>query len=913
MQKQIVILPLILFLGLFNLSAQPFALQWERTVMGDKENSFFKINASAVDANNCFYFTGAKDTSITSKSFLNKYNPDGSISFQTEYYSNPLWWTAAYAVTVDLNGNSFIAGFENIDDSLHLFIVNFNPQGNLLWTFKEPMFMDGNDPKRFEIILTTDSSGSLYYAYHNAALPGSQLKCGKLNLNGSLAWQNFLPQYYDGLVAFKMRSDNNLEVGISSSNRDSVSITLYDTSFTAVSNYKTFCVRGITSYIDEWNNTYCVIELFPIDWNNSDSQYVFKLDPGLNETWQLPISPASNATFMNGNGRHLNLLNDVGIYSIDSGGTVNWNNYVGNYLESVDVNTNGDAYVGYSVGGSRDLACFQVYDSSGTLKQGRCFSDYVYPKGALNGNSSYMSGMWQACCDHYGNQIVYYDSSFSDSVNYTNINYQHKMDLELKSLMDHDHNIIDMSRAVDTIIYSGYHGYPSLQVSKFDSSGILRWKKKVNITSNSYFNYTNSFIDANNNVYACGNSQGTVSYAQGFVVKISADGFHTYRYLYYDSVPGGRYSIYAVTADSFGNIYAGGLADTSNYPNYASDGVIIKFDSMLNCQWIRHITIRPTAAEQIDNLELRNNVLICSVNSVLSGAGQTFVCEYDTSGNPIWTHQVPIPYVAYSTTMKINSTGNITLAGISFPVNWYVISLDSAGNYLCDWHDTLSPADWNNRVVNLEVDDSDNSFVIGDISNGQTGNYCVRKIHNCNVEWTDSIIGFRGSGLSVLNNRVYATAFATNTDIAPVIIYDYNGVILFTDSIPGFQYLPSSIIAESNSFYTTSNLRTDTVGVIVSVRRYNNIMTNVALDKKNNIGLDVYPNPSSTYLIVSSAEKKLKEIKLYNASGQMVFSKNLTPDNYYRFDLPGTFSGQLFYIISDVDQSRYSGKVTIIR
>ncbi|MBK9525691.1 MAG: T9SS type A sorting domain-containing protein [Bacteroidetes bacterium] len=913
MQKQKVVLSLILFLSLFKLSAQPFALQWERTLMGDKENSNFRVNASAVDANNCFYFTGAKDTSVTSKSFLNKYNPDGSISFQTEYYPNSLGWSAAYAVTVDLNGNSFIAGFENIDDSLHLFIVKFNPQGNLLWTYKEPTYMDVNNPKRFEIILTTDSTGSLYYAYHNAALQGSQLKCGKLNLNGSIAWQNFLAQYYDGLVAFKMRSDNNLEVGISSSNRDSVSITLYDTSFNALSIYKTFCVRGITSYIDAWNNTYCVIELFQSIGTIPIHNIYINSILVLNEIWQLPISPASNVTWINGNGGHLNLLNDAGIYSIDSGGTVNWYNYIGNYLGSFDASVNGDAYVGYSVGGSHDFACFQVYDSSGTLKQLKCFLDFIYPVGALNGNSSYMSGMLQACCDHYGNQVVYYDSSFTDSVFYTNTNYQHKMDRELKSLTDHDHNIIDMCSAVDTIIYSGYYAYPSLQVSKFDSSGILRWKKKINFTSNSYFNYTNSFIDANNNVYACGNSQGIVSNTQGCVVKISADGLYTYRYLYYDSVPGGRYSINAVTADSFGNIYAGGVADTSNYPNYASDGVIIKFDSMLNCQWIRHITIRPTAAEQVDNLELRNNVLILSVHSVLSGVGQTFVCEFDTSGNPILTHQVSVPYVAYSTIMKINSIGNITLAGITIPANWYVVSLDSAGNYLCDWRDTLSPADWNNRVLNLVVDDYNNIFVIGDIFNGQTGNYCVRKFQNCNVEWTDSIIGFSGSGLSVLNNRVYASASATNTDMAPVTIYDSSGVILFRDSIPGFQYLPSSIIAESNSFYTTSNLRTDTVGVIVSVRRYNNLMTNVAQDKKNNIGLDVYPNPSSTYLIVSSAEKKLKEIKLYNVSGQMIFSKNLTPDNYYRLDLPGTFSGQFFYIITDVDQNRYSGKVTIIR
>ncbi|MBL0066925.1 MAG: hypothetical protein IPP38_18320 [Bacteroidetes bacterium] len=111
--------------------------------------------------------------------------------------------------------------------------------------------------------------------------------------------------------------------------------------------------------------------------------------------WQLPISTTSNATFMNGNGRHLYLLDDARIYKIDSSGTVNWNNYVGNYLGSFDVSVNGDAYVGYSIGGSRDLACFQVYDSSGTLKQVRCFLGFIYTVGALNGNSSYMSGMWQ--------------------------------------------------------------------------------------------------------------------------------------------------------------------------------------------------------------------------------------------------------------------------------------------------------------------------------------------------------------------------------------------------------------------------------------------------------------------------------------------------------------------------------------
>ncbi|MBL0066926.1 MAG: hypothetical protein IPP38_18325 [Bacteroidetes bacterium] len=75
------------------------------------------------------------------------------------------------------------------------------------------------------------------------------------------------------------------------------------------------------------------------------------------------------------------------------------------------------------------------------------------------------------------------------------------MDRELKSLTDHDHNIIDMCSAVDTIIYSGYYAYPSLQVSKFDTA-VFFVGKENQFHLNSYFNYTNSFIDANNNVYA---------------------------------------------------------------------------------------------------------------------------------------------------------------------------------------------------------------------------------------------------------------------------------------------------------------------------------------------------------------------------------------------------------------------------
>lgn len=914
MLKQKVILTIILSLILFKLSAQPFALQWERTLMGDKENSYFKANASAVDANNNFYFTGIKDTSNIFKSFLNKYNPDGSISFQAEYYSNPFWGNAAYAVTVDLNGNSFIAGFENRGNTLHLFVVKFDPLGNLLWTYSEPTTMNMNDPKRFEIILTTDSTGSLYFAYHNATYQNRQLKCGKLNFVGALAWQNFLPKYYDGFVAFKIRSDNMLELGISSSNKDSVSITLYDSSFSAITNYKTSCVRGITSYIDAWNDTYFVLELYPINWNDPNLHLVVKLDAALNVIWQLQVSPATNKTFINGNGSFLYLLNDSGIYSIDTSGIINWHNYIGNYLESLDVSLNGDVYVGYSSANAlHDFGCFQVYNSLGGLKQERCFIDYIYPLSALNNNSSYMSIMWQACCNLQGNQVIYYDSTFTDSTFYFNSNFQHKMDRELKSLMDHDHHIIDICSAVDTIIYSGYHGYPSLQVSKFDSSGILSWKKKINISHNSYFNYVNSFIDSNNNVYACGNSQGTVSSTKGFVVKISADGLVTNKYFFYDSVPSGKYYINTVTADSFGNIYAGGYADTSHFPNNSSDGVILKFDSLLNCQWIKHIKIIPAASEQINNLELRNNVLILTVNSNLSGSNQTFVCEYDTSGNPIWAHQVPIPYVAYSTLMKLNSNGYITLAGCSFPPKWYVVSLDSAGNYLCDWHDNFSPTDWNNRVANLVVDDNNNCFVIGNISNGQTGNYCVRKFQNCTLEWTDSISGFSGSGLSVLNNLVYASASAINTDMAPVKVYDYSGLVVFTDSIPGFQYQPSSILADSNSFYTTSNLRTDSLGVIISVRRNNNQITNVVKDRKINSGIDVYPNPSSTYLILSSTEIKLKEIIVYNSYGQMVLSQIFKPDNYFRLDLPVTFLGQFFYLVTDVEQNRYSGKITVIR
>jgi hypothetical protein len=898
-------------ISVINAFPQLFLLQWERTFRGHFQNAHFKIIGSATDLNNNFYFVGNKDTSISSKIFFFKYLPDGSLELYVEYfepYPNNL---QASTIITDPGGNIIVCGWRTRQQSTDLLMLKYDTLGNLIWQFSEPVTID-NNPDRLDVLITSDSAGAVYYAHYNAdSVYHYKLKCGKVNSNGNQVWLQYLSKNYDKLLAFKIRSDNKLEIAIGSINQDSILVSLYDTSFGLLNSYGRSYVVSKAAFIDEFDNTYLAAGYFDIFWGYSDTTIIIKLDPDLNERWTFKQNAWNSKDQLSGKGQHLYLFNENGLSRIDTSGFVSWQSLYGNSTESAAVSNSGDAYVSYSYNTSSSvIAVIEKFDSSGTMTQSRSYLNYIYPISVLNNNSSIMTGMSQGCCGHNGNQVVYFDSTFTDSVFYTNLNYQHKIDINFNSLTDHQHNIINFSRLVDTVIHSGYYAFPGLGISKFDTSGTLLWRKNLIGSTYGIINYRCSSVDINNNAYIVGQTPigGPPNYVDR-IIKISSDGLNTYQYLFYDSALSGRYEITSIATDQNGNLFAAGTRDTSS--NYASNAVLIKLDSTLQLIWIKYISIRPTAFEIAENLQFRNQNLAFNIHSVLSGVGMNYVCDYDTSGNQLLTMPVNSPFTPYRTLMKAEAAG-YTLTGITIPPQWYVVRMDTTGSIICQWQDTSASLDWNNSVSDLIIDNTGNAYVIGNRSDGISGNYYLRKFHDCTTVWIDSISGYRGSNLSIADSLIYASGNSINSDFSPVTVYDTAGIILFRDSVPGFSGNPVSITSDLGAFFTSSSIRTDSGGVDIDIRRYIRSILTQTTGVKSDITLVVYPNPARNQIMIKSSMKKLSGIDIFNSASQLVFSKKFSNENYL-ISLPESMNGQYFYLIQDENKTIYSGKFIIVR
>ena len=144
--------------------SQPFTMQWQNVTGSYPILSVYRAIAATSDINNDFLITGLKDTAISQMIFLNKYHADGSVIFEKKY---PEYYCLASSICTDPSGNIYIGGWNYSSDTSKILILKYDSTGNYLWNFSENVNFDsGND--RFEIKLSVDPVGTLYYGFHNA-------------------------------------------------------------------------------------------------------------------------------------------------------------------------------------------------------------------------------------------------------------------------------------------------------------------------------------------------------------------------------------------------------------------------------------------------------------------------------------------------------------------------------------------------------------------------------------------------------------------------------------------------------------------------------------------------------------------------------------------------------------------------
>lgn len=203
-----------------------------------------------------------------------------------------------------------------------------------------------------------------------------------------------------------------------------------------------------------------------------------------------------------------------------------------------------------------------------------------------------------------------------------------------------------------------------VQVSKFNSSGVGQWDKYFNgYASSNFSDLLASDVQVNNDaIYVLlknYNWWGDISSTNGNLIKLDSTGAITWQVTLtrptdYTFIPE------KLAFDPAGNIYVCGQG--ANSPLSAFVGVVYKFDSNGNLQWVRqfeNVTVEPIdRAITIDIDVGTRDQIVVSLNSEPNG---WTILSLPTDGGLTGTYQVGNANVKYGTTTASSVTSNLTL------------------------------------------------------------------------------------------------------------------------------------------------------------------------------------------------------------------------------------------------------------
>ncbi len=456
-------------------------------------------------------------------------------------------------------------------------------------------------------------------------------------------------------------------------------------------------------------------------------------------------------------------------------------------------------------------------------------------------------------------------------------------------------------------------------------------------------------IDAYGNAFLIGSFGGTISFSTPsgpylvpslayndiYIVKFNSAGiFQWVRVISGNNYDGGS----GITCDPLGNLYlTGTFRGSVNYDTYqgtqthyavsngTADFFVCKMDSIGVVTWFKRFG--GVGQDNVGKIKIApDNKLIFSGSFngsfdfdpgfgiyYVSGNFQGFISRFDTAGNFIDLKLIGGNVDAFD----LDSKGNIYLVGDFFTSGdfdpgpgTYMLnaggSLPFAG-YICKW-DANCAFKWAYKVggpyeqfSTVTIDSHDNFYFGGQLTNSTDFNPGPGTFTLFSSGEEDGFICKLDSNA----NFLYAFKIgATYHDRVDQLVVSNSGKILVIGTFNSQIYMDP---------VTQNTLLVSMGGSDVFIAQYNDpLASGIESNLNQNVDLRIFPNPSrGTFSIMTEPEFSLKDVKIINALGELVYYNQQASSNSTEFNLPHAKPGLYWIRIIGKDKD-HIGKIVLM-
>jgi uncharacterized delta-60 repeat protein len=702
------------------------------TARYDGGSEYDDATGVVIDYSGNVYVTGRSFGSGTGWDYATiKYNPDGVEQWVERYNGSGNSSDEARAISVDPSGNVYVTGYSyGSGTDRDYATIKYNPDGVEQWVAR---YNGSGNSKDEAYGVSVDRAGNVY-------VTGKSVGAGteedyatiKYNTDGVQQW----------IARYNGSGNSNDEANaISLDSLGNVCVT--GKSVGAGTNWDYATIKYNSDGVEQW------VARYNGPGNSADGACAISVEP-LGNVYVTGSSMGSGTYY------------DYATIKYNINGAQQWvarYNGPGNiwdFAYALSVDYQGNVYVtGNSYGGpstSDDIMTI-VYNTNGTQKWARRFTG---PPGFSD------QAAYAIVVDSLGYAYITGYSSYP-AYDYLTVKYSPLGGELWVAMYAGPGNSIDGTHAstidpLGNVYVTGYSTSSGTSrdylTIKYNSDGIEQWVARYNGTGNIDDEAYAISIDRLGNVYVTGYSYGPETYKDYVTIKYNSVGVEQW-VARYNGTGNIDDEAYAISVDSFGNVYVTGYCGVVYNQVGYTDYVTIKYDANGIQQWIAMYNGPGNSYDQARAISVADegNVYVTGYSYGSGTSGDYATIKYNTDGVQQWVTRYDGPgnYWDYALAITVDQKRNVYVTGLSSGSgtsdDFATIKYDTNGvqQWVVRYNGSGNSDDYANAI---SVDRTGNVYVSGNsVGSGTSSDYSTIKYDSNGVEqW---VARYNGTGNSV--------------------------------------------------------------------------------------------------------------------------------------------------------------------